>query len=390
MDTTSLINRMTNYFGDSLPGLLVTLCILIVGIIAAKFFRGLSIKIFNKLGLQSKFGSIAGDVDIAKGLGALVYFVILLNVLVVVLERMGITAVLDPIKALISQFFNVIPNLVGAGIVIYVGWLLAKMVQNVVSAVAVKLDEYVLSKHLDVKFKVSKFLGVFAFVIVLVPIVIQGLDILQFEVVSNPAKVLLSEFLGFTKRLALATVIVSATFYIGKFVVGLIGNLLDGLALNTLPAKLGLESLLPKNMTLVNLVQKITMFFILLTAFSVAVEILQVDILTNVFAHILSFGGKILVGSLILFVGAALANLAYNKLSLSPNNSFMAGIARFAILGLVLSMGLKEMGLADNIVNMAFGLTLGAIAIAFAVSFGVGGIDAARSLSGEWAKRFKK
>ena len=340
--------------------------------------------------MQSKFGSIAGDVDIAKGLGALVYFVILLNVLVVVLERMGITAVLDPIKALISQFFNVIPNLVGAGIVIYVGWLLAKMVQNVVSAVAVKLDEYVLSKHLDVKFKVSKFLGVFAFVIVLVPIVIQGLDILQFEVVSNPAKVLLSEFLGFTKRLALATVIVSATFYIGKFVVGLIGNLLDGLALNTLPAKLGLESLLPKNMTLVNLVQKITMFFILLTAFPVAVEILQVDILTNVFAHILSFGGKILVGSLILFVGAALANLAYNKLSLSPNNSFMAGIARFAILGLVLSMGLKEMGLADNIVNMAFGLTLGAIAIAFAVSFGVGGIDAARSLSGEWAKRFKK
>jgi hypothetical protein len=40
-------------------------------------------------------------------------------------------------------------------------------------------------------------------------------------------------------------------------------------------------------------------------------------------------------------------------------------------------MGLLAMGIADNMVNLAFGLTLGALAVAFALSFGRGGRKAA-------------
>ena len=53
----------------------------------------------------------------------------------------------------------------------------------------------------------------------------------------------------------------------------------------------------------------------------------------------------------------------------------MADLVRVVILGLVIAMGLRAMGLANDIVNMAFGLTLGAAAIAFALSFGIGGRD---------------
>ena len=49
-------------------------------------------------------------------------------------------------------------------------------------------------------------------------------------------------------------------------------------------------------------------------------------------------------------------------------------------MGLVLAMGLKAMGIADSIVNLAFGLTLGAVAVAFALAFGLGGRDAAARL----------
>jgi len=67
----------------------------------------------------------------------------------------------------------------------------------------------------------------------------------------------------------------------------------------------------------------------------------------------------------------------------------LASIARIAILGLVLAMGLKAMGLADNIVNMAFGFTLGAVAIAAALAFGLGGRDAAKTVTDKWAKKIK-
>ena len=40
-------------------------------------------------------------------------------------------------------------------------------------------------------------------------------------------------------------------------------------------------------------------------------------------------------------------------------------------------MGLRQMGIADDIVNLAFGLLLGAIAVAVALAFGLGARDIA-------------
>jgi len=72
---------------------------------------------------------------------------------------------------------------------------------------------------------------------------------------------------------------------------------------------------------------------------------------------------------------------------LAGTSAAIANIARFAILGLVLAMGLKSMGLADNIVNMAFGFTIGGVAVAMALAFGLGGKDAAKAITDSWASR---
>ena len=64
-------------------------------------------------------------------------------------------------------------------------------------------------------------------------------------------------------------------------------------------------------------------------------------------------------------------------------------MARFAILGIVLAMGLRAMGLADDIVNLAFGLTLGGVAFAFALAFGLGGREAAGRQMEHWLSRMR-
>jgi len=56
----------------------------------------------------------------------------------------------------------------------------------------------------------------------------------------------------------------------------------------------------------------------------------------------------------------------------------------------VLAMGLKSMGLADNIVNMAFGFTIGSVALAAALAFGHGGRDAAKTVADSWASRIAR
>jgi hypothetical protein len=48
------------------------------------------------------------------------------------------------------------------------------------------------------------------------------------------------------------------------------------------------------------------------------------------------------------------------------------------------------MGIADDIVNLAFGLPLGAVAVAVALSFGLGGREAAGKLTEHWLSKFHK
>ncbi len=64
-------------------------------------------------------------------------------------------------------------------------------------------------------------------------------------------------------------------------------------------------------------------------------------------------------------------------------------MARVAILALVIAMGLRAMGIADDIVNLAFGLTLGAAAVAAALSFGLGGREAAGRQMEYWLSRMR-
>jgi hypothetical protein len=67
----------------------------------------------------------------------------------------------------------------------------------------------------------------------------------------------------------------------------------------------------------------------------------------------------------------------------------LASIVRIAILGLVLAMGLRAMGIADDIVNLAFGLTLGALAVTVALSFGIGGRQAAGKQMEYWFSKWR-
>ena len=67
----------------------------------------------------------------------------------------------------------------------------------------------------------------------------------------------------------------------------------------------------------------------------------------------------------------------------------VAGLVRVAILGTVFAMGLSAMNIAQNIVDAAFYLTLGAIAVAVALSFGLGGREAAGKQMDHWFSRLR-
>ena len=106
----------------------------------------------------------------------------------------------------------------------------------------------------------------------------------------------------------------------------------------------------------------------------------------------IQFGADILLGAVILLVGFWLANLVAKVIGRGEYNSsrWLANLVRILIMGLVVAMGLRAMGIADSIVNLAFGLTLGAVAVAFALAFGLGGRQPAERLLLDLMDKAKK
>jgi len=52
-------------------------------------------------------------------------------------------------------------------------------------------------------------------------------------------------------------------------------------------------------------------------------------------------------------------------------------------------MALRQMDVAEDIINLAFGLVLGAAAVAAAIAFGMGGRDLARQELERWSDEMK-
>jgi hypothetical protein len=228
------------------------------------------------------------------------------------------------------------------------------------------------------------------FIFVFVPALVAALNALQIEAISAPATQMLSSFMAAIPDIFAAVIILTIAFVLARFVSGLVSQMLDGLGANALPEKLGF-AVTGDGFYLSSIVGKIVSFFIMLFAIVEAANQLGFVQVSQIVTILIEFAGQVLLGGVILSAGfwvAGLAHAAVIKVS-GESATALAGILRAAIMGLVLAMGLRAMGIADDIVNLAFGLVLGAIAVAFALSFGLGGREAAGKQMEHWLARMR-
>lgn len=382
----SFISSITNTLGpvasSQLGHALIGLAILIIGLFVVKFIARIL------MGWLSKVDFLETS-NLAKPIASLIKAVLTIFVLMAVLQHFGLTDVLSPLRNMVDQFLDAIPNIIGAGVIAYAGWVIAKIVSQLVGVGLEKVDAELVEKTGNENIKVSKFGSAFVLAAILLPIVVAALGVLNIPAITIPASEMINKLMAAIPNIIGAFIILIVTYFVTKFVIYILSGILDGMKFNSLPEKLGMQSFFSESFTPTRLVNGAIMFFSMLTASTAAVNTLGIGVISTIFARILQFGGGLLVGGIILVIGNFLSTLAYNKLS-TGNSKTVASIARFAILGLVVAMGLRAMGLADQIVNMAFGFTIGAVAVAAALAFGLGGRDAAKTLADSWVSKIKQ
>lgn len=379
----NLIENMTEFLGPAASGVLgnalIGLAILIIGLFVVKIISGIVGRLLGAVGFLA-------DNQLDTPIASLVKALLTIFVLMAVLRHFDLVDVLAPLEDMMTQFLGVIPNIIGAGIIGYVGWILAKLVSELVGMALGKVDQQIAARTGNDDVKISKFVGALVFGAILLPIVVAALGVLNIPAISVPASSMINDLMAAVPNIIGAAIILLVTYFVTKFVVLILGGLLDSMQVNSLPEKMGAQGMFSESFTPVRFIGGAIMFFSMLTGATAAVNALGIEVISTIFAKALEFGGGIFVGGVILLIGNFLSSIAHQRLSAGGSQG-MANIARFAILGLVLAMGLKAMGLADNIVNLAFGLTMGGVAVAAAIAFGLGGRDAAKAVADKWAGR---
>lgn len=343
--------------------------------------------------LDEKLGGAVGADGKSAGLSGtfadVVYWLVFLLFVPAILQALDMQALLVPVTALFNKVFAFLPNLVSAGAIGAIGWLIARILQRVVQSLLMaggvdRLSEkWGLAASLG-KQKLSGVLGQVVYFVVLVPVLISALGALQMEAITRPATDMLAKVLGAIPNVFGAVVVLLLAVVIGKVVAGLATNLLAGLGFNNLPVKLGLSKASPQGKQAPAAWAGVVIFSLIVLLASVnAAEMLGFAGVGGLITEFIRFAGHILVAVAMVGLGLFLAQIVAKAIvaSDSPYAKRLALVARVVIVALVGAMALRQTGLANEIVNIAFGLTLGAAAVAFALAFGLGGRDmAARSL----------
>lgn len=399
---TQPLNSLLNELFTFVPNLLGAGALLLVAWLIATGLRFLVSKALGATGLDDRLQSQAGlseeqPVPISQTLANVVYWFVFLLFLPAILGALNMQGLLNPVQTMVDELLGYLPNVLGAAIIVLVGWFVARIVRQIVTGLLAAVGTDRLGERLGLGTvmggqPLSGIVGTVVYVLILIPAIIAGLNALQIEAVSTPAANMLTTLLNAVPSIFGAMIVLAITYLIGRLVAGLVTNVLSSIGFDRVLALIGLGGEPAEGRrTPSEVVGYLVLVGLMLFATIEAAELLGFTVVATLVADFLTFAGQVVLGIIIFGLGLYLANLA-RQLVLStagPNAIFLSQVARLAIIVLATAMALRQMGIANDIVNLAFGLLLGAIAVAVALAFGLGARDIAAREVENWLQSLR-
>ena len=370
------ISNLSLRIGNVFPDILGALIVFILGLFVASFIRKIVAKMLRRTQLDERVNKgMRTSFDFEKILSKLAYYIVLLFVVLLVLDLLGLNSVLDPLEGMLKKFTTQIPNVIYAGLVGFAGYILGKIASEAVGFVASTLEGF--SERIGWKGEISitTLVKQLVFLAVFIPILVVAIDFLKMYAISKPASEMLGMMLSAIPNILYAIAILAVFYFIGRYVVSVVVELLKNVGTDKLADHMEIDAVMGSK-SISDIIGKILFFFLMFAGIISAADKLQLGELSDILNNLMAVSGKIMFGLVIMMFGNFISIQA-SKMVSGKDRGYVRSIARYAILIIFMAMALHTMGIAPSIVNLAFGLTLGAIAVAAALAFGLGGREAA-------------
>lgn len=359
--------------------------LLILALIVAKIAKSLIIKLLTKTKISyllEKTGKLETQETIISFVGKLIYLLVFLLFVPGIFECLGMNAVSSPILNVLNTMWGYLPNVLAAAVILCVGFFVAKLVRELLVPVFDKIKVNRLQEKAGMEVadsaKLSNTLAYIVYVLILIPVIITALRVLNISAISDPAIAMLNIIFTYIPSILAALVIIVIGCMVAKFAGNIVKSLIASAGLD---AKLA--SLLDGKAGKFELSKTIgmTVQIVMIVFFAVeSLNVLHLQVVTNIGAAVIGYLPYVLAAVLIL-IACYVCNAIAQKALKKNGHTTYAVACQCAIYLIGGFMVLSELGIAKEIVNTVFIVIVAAVAVAFAISFGVGGREfAGRSL----------
>nr|WP_255720101.1 mechanosensitive ion channel [Brachybacterium sp. ACRRE] len=403
---------------------LAAVVVLIVTAILAAVLKSAASKLAQKVPALRRIGQ--DGASLGNAVGTILSMVIWLLGLVIVLGIFQLNQVLTPVTSMLEQGLGFLPNIIGAVFVFVIGLVIAKIVRALITTAlhAVDFGKLLGTAQSGIQratggamgdqrgtqaagsaqgtasaqgqapghtqpvpqqgqpqqghpgqgggkpaSNIPEIIASVVFALIMIVVSIASLQILGIASISDPAAAMLTTVFTAIPNIIAAVALVGIGVLIARFVTGLFRPILESTGIDDWLQK---NDVISEGSSATPTVLRIIEIAVVLFFAVMAAQVLGFPQITEILSQILNLGGSVLFGAVIIGAGFFIASVVSKLVSGTAST-----IIKWAIIILFAAMGLQSMGVADRIIEIAFGALVIGLAAAAVLAFGLGGRDAA-------------
>lgn len=283
-----------------------------------------------------------------------------------------------------NKLFMNVPDVIIALLVLILAFVVAWIAKALITKLmkGIGLEKGLQKSGVDQKnvSKTTRFVGQLAYLVVFVLFLPGIFEKLGLNNVATPIVSMMNGFMVYLPNLIAALIIMIIGLFIAKIVKELLVPIFAKIKLNSWLQKIGINT---EKVSVADILATVAYVAIVILFTVEAFSTLQLDILTRIGNQVIDYLPLALSAVIVLLAAFLLGSWVESGLVKKFKTSNFTGLAaKVGIITIGVFMALHQLGVASTLVDSAFIIILGSVAVAFAIAFGTGGKDfAARTMT---------
>ncbi len=201
--------------------------------------------------------------------------------------------------------------------------------------------------------------------------------------ILQPLEDALAVFLSYIPQLIGAIIILIVGYIIAKVLQAIVTRVLRGVGFENWMERGGVKQFFDRagtRQTPSGVLGKVVFWFVFIIAITMAADALGIQQISGFLNQLIAFIPSIFVAILILFLAALLANFLAGTVRGATGSGILASVVQYGIIVYAAFAALTQLGIAVELTAPTFLILLGAVALALAIAFGLGGREVAQEI----------